>query len=97
MDDCYLDGHSIPALCNALALLKIPTTQERVTCSFDSTICVGDDNKSAISLDSGFLDLNQLFSHNLPENDRLKLRKRTTRAILPYENHATVINVAEYI
>ena len=93
MDDCYLDGELILALCNTLALSNIPTTQERVTCPFDSTICVGDDDKPAISFDSGFLDLKQPFSHNLPEDDRSKLRKRDTCAILPYAKHTTVINV----
>jgi hypothetical protein len=96
VDDCYLNSESIPALCNTLALPKIPTTQERVACPFDSTICVGDDDKPAISLDSGLLDLNQAFGLNLPEKDRVKLRKRTTCAVLPYENHTTVINVTDY-
>ena len=96
VDDCYLSNESIPALCNTLALPKILTTQERVICPFESTICVGDNDKPAISLDSGLLDLNQAFGLNLPKKDRVKLRKRTTCAVLPYENHTTVINVTDY-
>lgn len=69
-------------------------TTENTTCPWDPTMCAGGE-KPAIRIDSGLHDLNE-FGLNLAAQDRVQYRKSTTCAVLPLENHTTIINATEY-
>ena len=85
---CYQNTSAVSAQCNIFSRPRVPIRQDTVPCPFSPSMCEVD----AISFDSELLDVNQNLGINLPATDAVKMRKRTTCAILPIENHWEIIN-----
>jgi hypothetical protein len=85
--DCYQPG-SLPAQCNAFLRPNIPFKAQVVQCPFEDKICAS----SAISLDSGLIDINDAFGLNLEEADRIKYRRKTVCTILSLDGYTRTRN-----
>ncbi|KAF2746629.1 hypothetical protein M011DRAFT_403849 [Sporormia fimetaria CBS 119925] len=88
--DCYRNG-SLPSRCGIFSRPKIDFKTEEVPCPFDAKMC----NSSAISLDSGIIDVNDAFGFNFGQSDRLRYRKKTTCSILPLDGYKVISDVSE--
>jgi hypothetical protein len=55
-----------------------------------------DEPSTAIAVDSGLVDINELFGLNLSRKDKVEFRKRTTCAVLPLEGHVDVMKAADH-
>jgi hypothetical protein len=93
VSDCYQNYSVTPQRCNSFARPSISFSQERLDCPFAPALCTGFE-KPAIRLDSGLVDLNDGFGLNLGPTDRVKVRKRTTCAVLAVENRVSVVNLS---
>lgn len=84
---CYRNG-SLPSQCNVFIRPNIPFTTKEVDCPFKEKICAS----SAISLDSGLLDLNNAFGTNFEDPDRIQYRRKSTCAVLSLDGYTMVRN-----
>jgi hypothetical protein len=50
----------------------------------------------ALAIDSGLVDVNALFGLNLPGNERVKFRKRTTCGLLSLGNYVRVVKAVDH-
>ncbi|KAF1846848.1 uncharacterized protein K460DRAFT_132067 [Cucurbitaria berberidis CBS 394.84] len=91
--ECYRDYSVVPERCKMFTRPSIPFSQARVDCPFATTLCKNV-SKPAIQLDSGLVDLNDGLGLNLAPSERVRLRKRTTCAVLEIENRTSVVNVS---
>ena len=95
---CYPNAvapnQTLPAVCNSVFVRpNINFTTERVPCPFAEGFCESGD---AVSLDSGLVDVSKMFGLNLPSTSGVKLRKKTTCAVLPLKSHTAVMKMADY-
>lgn len=90
-DECYQDGVSVPSRCNVFVQPRIPITMENTSCPFSPEMCAS----PTVTFDSGLLDLNDHFGMNLPSQDRIKLRRRTSCAILNTENRTKIVKPSD--
>lgn len=86
--ECYGKAPPLPASCNVLVRPNIQFASSRVSCPFDQSFCKA--NLPAIEFDSGLLDVAQTFGLNVGEEDAVKIRKKTTCAIMDLANHTVV-------
>lgn len=93
--ECYGDTDSSSARCNIYPRPRIPFKVERDGCPWPSSQCIGID-QPAVTMDSRLLDMNKAFGMNLPSNEGVYFRKRTTCSVLPSENRTTVIPATAY-
>lgn len=97
-DDCY-NKTNLPPRCNVFTRPNVPLKTERVECPFnDSTICADavDGKPPAVLVDSDLVDMGVNFGMNLAPRDRVKLRKRSTWAVLSLEGHTRIMNGTDY-
>jgi hypothetical protein len=86
-DECYQEGVSIPTSCrNNYVKPRIPVIYNGTECPFDSSMCQKGSNP-AVSMDTGLLDLNDALGFNLKKSDSVKIRKKTTCTVVPFEGH----------
>lgn len=90
---CYEELAATSPQCRIYLKPRIPFNVTRQNCPWNSTLCLNMD-RPAVTMDSGLLDVNDAFGLNLASVDRVMYRKKTTCAILPVENHASVIPAA---
>ncbi|KAF2189270.1 hypothetical protein K469DRAFT_659388 [Zopfia rhizophila CBS 207.26] len=64
---------------------------DHVACPFAPSMCVGEE-LSAISMDTGLVDLNDKRGMNLKKSDRVQFRKKTTCGVLTLDGHSQIVN-----
>jgi hypothetical protein len=77
-----------PDACQDYLRANITSEVQKAACPFNSTMCK---QGAAVSMDMGLLDLNVAYGSNLPENDRIKFRRRTTCAPLSLAGRTEVV------
>ncbi|KAF1953256.1 hypothetical protein CC80DRAFT_518396 [Byssothecium circinans] len=92
--ECYHNQTLLPPRCKAFVRPSIPFTTQKVPCPFSLEYYTGaeTDPLPAVAFDSGLVDLNDGFGMNLPNNDRVSYRRRTTCTVLPLSGHITVLD-----
>lgn len=101
--DCYptyMQGNpAFPSRCGVFVRpnVNLPTI-EMTECPFAPNMCVGtkDAPSAALTIDSGLVDINDLFGLNLSRQERVKFRKRTTCGVLPVDEHIKVTKAANH-
>lgn len=95
--ECYQQNQTnTPARCdNIFTQSRLRLNTSYVGCPFAPSMCE-QNAKHAVALDSGLLDVNDIFGLNLGPNDRLQFRKRSTCAVLPTEGHTTIIKAKDF-
>lgn len=86
---CYQNG-SLPSQCNVFFRPNVPFTTEVVPCPFQEHMCAS----QAVALDSGLIDLNSL-GVDLENTSQVRLRRRTTCAVLPLEGYTEIANASD--
>jgi len=93
-ENCYKNTTKSPATCrNIFVQPKVSFNVTPASCPWDSSMC-SDEEKPAIALDSGLLDVSHQFGWNLKDRDNLWLRKKTTCNILPIDDHYDIIDLS---
>jgi hypothetical protein len=83
--DCYRNTTTQRG-CDVFTRSKVPLTTTNVSCPF-GTLCP---HESAVSVDSGLLDVGKTFGLNLPHKDQVQYRKLTTCQVLPVDGYTKV-------
>jgi hypothetical protein len=91
---CYL-SYETPEICKTFIRPRIPFSHTRSPCPWNESMCLGDENP-AVVLDSGLLDMNTVFGMNLPDEEGVRFRRKTSCAILPVEGRTEVVNASDY-
>ena len=85
--NCYQNSSSLPAICrNTFHKPNITFSTAPAPCPWNETMCTGE-GSSAITMDSGIVDLRKQFGLNVAEKDSVRLRRKTTCNVLPREGH----------
>ena len=93
--DCYGSSASVSPRCRVYFKPRIPFNVTRESCPWDPSMCLDIDDPT-ISMDSGLLNMNDAFGLNLPPDDQVFFRRKTSCAILPTENRTTLVPASEY-
>lgn len=92
VQECYQNKTDLPARCNNIFTRpNVQSSMEIVPCPFSPEMC----SSPSLAFDSGLQDVNDAFGFNLPENDRVKYRKRTTCSILSLQNRTRTVMLNE--
>lgn len=95
--DCYQYATSLPGRCKIFKRPNIPFSTEPAACPFAAGICKGKTNeKLAVAVDSGLLDMNDAFGLNLNKKDRVKYRRKTTCSVLSMGDHSSIVNASDF-
>jgi hypothetical protein len=85
--NCYQNSSSLPAICrNTFHRPNITFSTEPAPCPWNDTMCTGE-GSSAVTMDSGVVDLRKHFGLNVAEKDSVRIRRKTTCNVLPREGH----------
>jgi hypothetical protein len=97
-EECYQNRTLLNARCKAYIRPRTSFTTEQAACPFDHEFCIAHSSvaNSAIALDSGLVDINDGFGFNLPTEDRVSYRRRTTCTVLPLEGRTTIVNASDF-
>ncbi|KAH7112542.1 hypothetical protein B0J11DRAFT_573000 [Dendryphion nanum] len=90
---CYQNEKfsQLPEGCGVFVQPKVAFDQLRVKCPFQNQICAKID-QPGVSFDSGLFDLNDVLGTNLPSDERIRFRRKTTCAVLDLEKHHSFLN-----
>jgi hypothetical protein len=90
---CYQNSTSLSALCrNTYISPAIKFEPVIVECPWNTSLCLS----PAISMDSGYLDVNAGLGLNLKPSDKVRFRRKTTCNVLPMEGHIITRNASDY-
>jgi hypothetical protein len=92
--ECYQEQKILPARCKTFVRPNIPFTVQNSSCPFASEVCIG--NVSAVSMDSGLVDLNDGFGLNLPDSERVSYGRKTTCAVLSLPGHTSIVDATAF-
>lgn len=101
--DCYptyMEGNvTFPIRCRVFVRpsVDLPTI-EMAECPFSPNICATtkDASWATVAVDSGLVDVNELFGLNLAPKERVKFRKKTTCSVLRTDEHIKVTKSANH-
>lgn len=94
-DECYAKADHLPTRChNTFALPTIQVTDGDATCPWQSALCPSGD-RSALELDSGFIDQSTL-GFNVRPDDGVKFRKKTVCSVLPVEGYMSTSSASGF-
>jgi len=83
--NCYREGEFSTDSCKSIFIKpRLPFTIRDSACPFAESMCHGRDH-SAVSIDTGLLDLSDDFGLNVPKTEAIKYRKKITCTVLPLE------------
>lgn len=89
--DCYVNRTATPERCKIFVQPIIPSTQSRIPCPFESSICKNI-SQPGLEFDTGLLDVHDYFGLNLVPKDRIRFRRTAKCALLELEGHYEVID-----
>lgn len=92
---CY-NQHSnttLPSQCNNIFVQpNIWFSKKDTACPFDGSMC--EEGSTAFEIDSGRVDMRS-FGFNLPSDQGVKFRRKTTCSVLPIDDHIKIVNGTE--
>jgi hypothetical protein len=94
-EECYENSSSSSARCNAFVRTGFQLPYERVECPFDKKICM-EQPLSAVRVDSGLVNADEVMGWNLGIQDRVRYRRRATCGLLRHEGYSSVIDATSY-
>ena len=95
VEDCYGDTVSASPRCRVYLNSRIPFNVSRGECLWNPSLCLAMETPTVI-MDSGLMDMNNVFGLNLPSTDQVLFRKKTSCAILPLENHTSTVATKDF-
>lgn len=95
VEECYMGSDVSSAQCRIYSKPRVPFNVTREGCPWHPSLCLPID-RPAVTMDSGLLDMNEAFGLDLAANDRVLYRKKTSCAILPVENHTSVVLAGKF-
>lgn len=95
VQDCYGDTVSASPRCRVYLKPRIPFNVSRESCLWDPSLCLKMKNPTVV-MDSGLMNMNDVFGLNLAKRDQVMFRRKTSCAILPLENHTSTIAAADF-
>ncbi|KAF2866301.1 hypothetical protein BDV95DRAFT_649130 [Massariosphaeria phaeospora] len=91
---CYGEGVSLPETCHSILIQPRLLLQQSITqCPFSKSMCTKG-HVQAISVDTGLLDLTSDLGLNLPRQEAVKIRKKTTCTVVPVQDHLRMVNAS---
>jgi len=94
--DCYQPRLFLPKQCHGTYTRpNISMAMSSADCPWSPSMC-SNSSISAITLDSGYLDIDTHLGFNVQAKDTVKFRKKTTCSILPLEGHYIIVNSTYY-
>lgn len=96
VQECYKKNVSDSARCRVFTNPRIPFRVTRDFCPWPDSVCDLKGNVSAVTMDSGHLDMNQAFGLNLPPDNRVTFRKKTSCAVLSLQNRTSIVSASAF-
>jgi hypothetical protein len=96
VQECYKNNVSDSARCRVFTKPRIPFKVTRDVCPWTSSMCDLQSNISTVTMDSGHLDMNEAFGLNLPPNNGVMFRKKTSCAVLSLRNRTTIVPMSAF-
>lgn len=90
--ECYDHQKILSARCRAFVHPSVSFPTERTACPFSREYCLESTTNDtsllpAVTFDSGLVDVNRAFGMNLPKNEAVSYRRRSTCTVLPLSGH----------